>query len=158
VDIPVIRQEIEDRGRAYDYRLLTRETAPPPPRVQAELGLTGAAPCLHVTALHSADGAPYVHEDRWISLATVPQAAEADFTTVSANEWLLTTAPYTHGDITFAAEGAAHPAAEILTCPEGTPVFVIARITWDHGRAITTVRLTYAPGYRVRSEIGPATL
>jgi GntR family histidine utilization transcriptional repressor len=31
---------------------------------------------------------------------------------------------------------------------------VIDRTTWDHARAITTVRLVYAPGYRIHTGIG----
>ena len=34
------------------------------------------------------------------------------------------------------------------------PVFVVDRTTWDDDAAITTVRLTYAPGYRIRTVIG----
>lgn len=151
VDIPVIRREIEDRGCAYDYTLLERAVAVPPAVPRASLG---PDPALHVTALHRADGAPYVVEDRWISLATVPDASDAPFDRVSANEWLLANAPFTHGDIAFSAEAATDHQADLLTTAPGTPVFAISRITWDHARAITVVRLTYAPGYSIHSTIG----
>ena len=148
VTIPVIRQEIEDRGMAYGYRLIRRDVGPPP----AALGATG--PGLHVTALHHADGSPYVIEDRWINLTTVPDAVDQPFDQISANEWLVTTAPYTNGEISFAAEPATVQEAGLLNTSEGAPVFVIDRITWDHDQTITTVRLTYAPGYRIHTGIG----
>jgi GntR family histidine utilization transcriptional repressor len=151
VEIPVIRREIEDRGHAYGYSLLERSLAPPPAGPRATLG---PDPALHLTALHSADGAPYVVEDRWISLSTVPAAHDAPFDRVSANEWLLAYAPFTHGDIAFSAEAASDSQAELLSTAPGTPVFAITRVTWDHTRAITVVRLIYAPGYSIHSVIG----
>jgi GntR family histidine utilization transcriptional repressor len=154
VDIPILSQEIEDRGSAYGYRLLARDTALPPARARIALCPDTPAPCLHVRALHLADGAAFALEDRWISLATVPQAAAQDFETLSANEWLVSTAPYTHGDIGFTAAAAGKPEARDLGCAAGAPIFVIERTTWDQGRAITTVRLSYAPGYRIHTTIG----
>ena len=151
VDIPVIRREIVDRGRAYGYRLLDRAVADPPPHLRTVLG---PDPALHVTALHLADRSPYVFEDRWISLSAAPDAATADFATLSANEWLLTHAPYTHGDIVFSAEAATREQAELLKTDPGAAVFAITRTTWDHDRAITVVRLTYAPGYAIHTTIG----
>ncbi|MDW3117904.1 MAG: UTRA domain-containing protein [Roseovarius pacificus] len=151
VDISVIRQEIEERGQHYDYRLLTCDAASPPAPVRATLG---AGPALHVTALHSGDGAPYVFEDRWISLKTTPDARQADFTGISANEWLLAHAPYTHGDIAFSAEAASAQDASLLNTAAGAPLFVVTRTTWDHDCAVTAVRLAYAPGYRIHTRIG----
>lgn len=151
VDIPVIRQEIAERGHDYGYRRLGRRAAAAPGPVRARLG---PGEGLHVTALHLADDAPYVYEDRWISLETVPAAAGQDFTAVSANEWLLAAAPYTHGDIGFSARPAGPEEAGALNVAPGAALFVIDRTTWDHDRAITVVRLSYAPGYQIRSVIG----
>lgn len=150
MDIPVIRREIEERGFAYTYRLIDSATGRPPAPSRPALGNDG----LHITALHAADGAPYVFEDRWISLSTAPGARHADFTQISANEWLLAHAPYTHGDIRFSAESADAEAADLLQTSPGAPVFVVERRTWDHERAITVVRLTYAPGYSIHTTIG----
>lgn len=154
VDIPVIRQEIEARGQHYGYRRITRNIAQPPVLVQAGLGPCGPGGCLHVTALHLSDDHPYVYEDRWINLATVPEAANQPFDGISANEWLVATVPYTHGDIAFAAEAAQETEATHLAATPGTPVFVIERTTWDHDATISTARLIYAPGYRIRTRIG----
>ena len=148
VEIPVIRQEIEDRGMHYSYQLIARVIDLPPPRLGAD------APALHVSALHLADDAPYVFEDRWINTGTVPEALEQRFDRISANEWLVTTAPYTHGDISFTAQPASKQQAALLETPENTPVFVIDRTTWDHEATITAVTLTYAPGYRIHTIIG----
>ncbi|SEK70005.1 transcriptional regulator, GntR family [Roseovarius azorensis] len=154
VDIPLIRQEITARGLVYAYRHLSRRIASPPRDVAATL--CAGTPCegLHVTALHLASDAPFVFEDRWISLTTAPAAAAQGFETLSANEWLISTIPYTHGDIRFSAEVAPESIAELLGTSPGAPIFVVERTTWDHTRAITTVRLNYAPGYSITTGIG----
>ncbi len=148
VEIPVIRQEIEDRGLIYGYARISRGMAMPPK------GLNVEGPCLHVTGLHTADDAPYVFEDRWINTEAVPDVLNESFEDISANEWLLTTAPYTHGTLSFSAMPADTRHAALLDAPERAPVFVIDRTTWDHDQTITAVTLTYAPGYRIQTTIG----
>ena len=149
VDISVIRQEVEDRGATYSYRRLTRKSG-----THALFGPDTQA--LHITALHLADDTPFVFEDRWINLTAVPTAADQGFDQISANEWLLTHAPYTKGDIAFSAATATKPVAQRLGTDPGTAIFVIDRTTWDRDAAITTVRLSYAPGYRIHTTIGGA--
>jgi len=154
VDVPVIRREVEERGLDHGYERIARhDGAPAPLWTAAAMGLARGVPLLHVTGLHRADGAPYVYEDRWINIATVPEAKAQDFRRTSANEWLLTHAPYTHGDIAFTAMAADGEPAEHLEAAPGAPLFVIERTTWDGDRAITAVRLSYAPGHRVRTTI-----
>ena len=86
----------------------------------------------------------------------VPTAADQGFDQISANEWLLTHAPYTKGDIAFSAATATKPVAQRLGTDPGTAIFVIDRTTWDRDAAITTVRLSYGPGYRIHTTIGGA--
>ncbi len=148
LDIPVIRQEIEDRGLKYSYNLIARNTATP----LASLG--PAQKALHVTALHCANAAPYAYEDRWINLSTLPEAANQPFTVINANEWLLMHAPFTHGDIRFSCMAVPAAHAKRLGTTPGTPVFVTQRTTWDHARTITSVRLIFAPGYSIHTTIG----
>lgn len=149
-EIPLIREEISNAGQSYEYRLLSRDQAPPANWASA-LGSTIA---LHIQSTHHADGQVYVVEDRWISTQTLPQAMSEPFETQSANEWLLANIPYTHGDINFAAMGAPDTIAELLNCPADSPVLVIERVTWDHDNALTAVRLYYTPGHRLESQIG----
>ncbi len=148
VEIPVIRREIESRGSSYGYQLTSRNLTVPPEH------LDGSATALHVTALHSADARPYVYEDRWIDIATLPAAMDEPFDRISANEWLVKTAPYTHGTITFSAETADEDRAALLQTQPGAALFVVARTTWNRARIITNVRLTYAPGYVIETSIG----
>ncbi len=151
--IPVIRREIEGKGLAHGYALKTRERTVAPADIAARFGAAPGDAMLHVVALHLADGRPYVLEDRWISLAAAPEAGEADFSAVSANEWLVTNIPFEAGDIAFGAVSANPRDAAILKCRQGEALFVIDRTTRSRGRMITTVRLVFSPGYRMRTEL-----
>jgi len=147
LDIPVIRLEVEGRGARYGYRLISSTQAPAPPDIAAAMNIPPDDPALHLIALHLADGAPYALEDRWINLGVVPGAAEAPFTEISGNEWLLANAPYTHGEIAFSAVMADPQAIAALACPDPSALFVLDRLTWDQARVVTKVRITYAPGH-----------
>ncbi|TPE53036.1 GntR family transcriptional regulator [Amaricoccus solimangrovi] len=154
--IPLIREEIEAEGRAYGYRLLSRERVETPP---AAIGaVVGPDPALRLLCLHSADGAPYQFEDRWINLATAPAAETADFERVSPNEWLVEAMPFSRAEQALTAEAASPAEADRLAIGEGAPVFVITRSTWLDEAPVTRARLVH-PGARFRliaRDRGPA--
>lgn len=149
LDIPMTRAEIEGRGQRYGYRLLTEETAEPPPAVASRLGLAPGGRMLHLVCLHLADGRPVLLEDRWLNPEVVSGAP--DFHRLSANEWLLAHVPYTTGDISFSAANASPAEARLLEVPEGAALFVIDRTTWEAERPVTCVRLAHGPGYRMQT-------
>ncbi len=151
-EIALIRQEVEGAGRAYGYRLIARREAPAPATVRAAMGDV-AGPMLHLVALHLADGAPFALEDRWIDIGVVPGARTAPFDVVSGNEWLLTHAPFTHGEIAFSAADASGAEAGALGVATGSGVLAVERVTWDGGRAVTAVRITYPGGHRLRTRL-----
>ena len=148
-DIPLVRQEIEERGARYRYALLRREAGPAPDWLRARLGLDPGGEALHLVCIHHADGAPYQLEDRWISLATLPQAREADFSETGPNEWLVATVPFSQAEIAFSATAADRDLAAHLDCAVGDALFQTERSTWWEGRAVTTVRLVFRRGHRV---------
>lgn len=153
LDIAVIRHEVEARGSIYGYQLLARDCVVPPARVCGVMQTPADDALLHVSALHLANGAPYAVEDRWINTGVVPKAQEEDFATVSANEWLLKNAPYTHGDISFSAVQTSDSDAETLGVARQSAVFAIDRLTWDKDVSVTKVRLLFTPGYQLRTRI-----
>lgn len=150
--IPLVRQEIEARGAAYQYRLLSSETIKAPALIRARLGLSADAPLRHVRALHLADRQPYQFEDRYIVLETVPAAKDADFTAIGPNEWLVESAPFTHAEFTFHADSAGAE-SELLNVKKGAPVFVGERITWLGERPITLVRMIHPSTYRMVTKL-----
>lgn len=149
VGIPVVREQVERRGARYDYLLLERSVEVPPPVQAACLGLAPGVEALHLRCLHTADGHPFVYEDRWISTGAVPDALHADFGEISANEWLVANVPFTTGEIGLSAVAATADEAELLHCAEGAPLFQHDRVTRLGETTITCVRMVFAQGYRM---------
>ena len=149
--IAVIRNEIEERGQYYGYRLITRREAIPPLAVSDAMKSPQNHTLLHVRALHLADDTPYAFEDRWINPKVVPEGLAESYEIVSANEWLLKHAPYTHGEIAFSATSATSEEAEILCCNENSALLAIDRLTWDGSSTVTKVRLLFGPRHQLRT-------
>ncbi|OYX44552.1 MAG: GntR family transcriptional regulator [Rhodobacterales bacterium 32-67-9] len=148
-EIPLVRAEIEATGAAYRYALLERRVGRAPDWLRARLGLPSGAKALHLACLHSADGAPYQLEDRWINLAALPEAEAADFGELGPNDWLVRAVPYSEVEISFLATAADARIGACLGLAPGEPVFTAERTTWWEGRAITHVRLYFGRGYRM---------
>lgn len=153
LDIQVIREEIEARGAVFRHTILSREMREPPPETRARMRTAQGVAVLHLRTLYTADGAPYVYEDRWINPDAVPTAADEPFSEVSPNEWLVREVPFEGGDFTFSALTATAVEASVLACPAGEGLFVIDRTTWNSGAVVTSVRLVFHPGYRMHTVV-----
>lgn len=151
--IPLIRQEIEERGVTYSHQLLTSEVKPPPTSIRLALRLDGGVDALHLEALHMAGNDPYLFEDRWINMKTVPDILQADLARTNANEWLVTHAPFTHAEIAVLAYPAGTKIAGHLRADPGAALLALERQTFDQERTITWVRLTFHPGYRLETRL-----
>ena len=153
LSIPIVRSEIAARGQEPGYRRLLRRAGVPPRALLDRLGAGDDDDFLRVKALHTADDAPFVVEDRWINLAVVPEAADQAFDDISANEWLVRNAAFTDGEIAFSACAASDEVAGHLQCDPGAAIFTIERITRDGARPITVVWQYFRPGFRMQTTI-----
>jgi GntR family histidine utilization transcriptional repressor len=148
-DIPLVRDEVTERGAAYRYSLVSHEVEIAPDWLRAQLQLPVGGKALHLVCMHSADGVPYETENRWINMAALPAAEDADFSQECPTEWVLAAIPFTKAEINLSAELADQKLSDYLACSVGDPVFSVERSTWWEGDAVTYVRLTYRPGYRL---------
>lgn len=141
LSIPLIREEIEDRGFAYGYRLLERAV------------VRGPEPHLRLSCLHSADGQPFQLERRVISLTALPQAEAQPFDMSGPNEWLVREVPASRVTTRISAEAADPDSAALLALPPGAPLLVVARQTFLADAPLTRVRLLHpAESYAVTTE------
>ena len=148
-DIPIIRTEIEKKGTAYRYSLVSRSVEKAPDWLRSRLRIPADGKALHLVCMHYADGVPYEHEDRWINLTALPKAETAEFSEVGPTEWLLATIPFSEVEINLSAGLAGPMLMEFLSCNAGDPVFTVERSTWWEGQAVTYVRFSYRPGHRL---------
>lgn len=153
LEIPQVRQEIEAAGAAYGYALLSRGVAAADADLARRMSVLPGAALLQVECLHSADGAPFQFEQRWINLAVAPDAERADFLVQPPSEWLVEHMPFTNADFSFSAAGADAEAARHLAAQPGAALFVAERITWLGEASITFARMTFREGYRMTTRI-----
>ena len=144
-----LADEIRAAGHAYGYRLLSRRIARMPADVVQALDLHKSEPAVSLVALHLADGGPAIHEQRWISLAAVPEARTADFVANAPGPYLLRQTAWTRARHVVSAIEATAELARVLRIAAGSACLVVERTTWRGRRPVTFVRLTY-PGHRHR--------
>jgi GntR family histidine utilization transcriptional repressor len=111
------------------------------------LDLPLAAAVLEIVCVHMAGPRPFCVEERLISLETVPEAADADFSETTPGQWLLSQVPWSTAEHRIQAIPAGKATASGLDVPEGTACLVIERRTWSGSGPVTHVRFTY-PGDR----------
>ncbi|MEP0961733.1 MAG: GntR family transcriptional regulator [Roseobacter sp.] len=148
-DIPLVRDQIEDKGASYRYALSNRSVEVAPDWLRARLQLPEGGKVLHLICMHYADGTPYEHEDRWINLAALPNAEDTDFANEGPSAWLISTIPFSKAEIQLSAGLADQKLSDFLSCSVGDPVFNVERSTWWEGDAVTFVRLSYPPGHKL---------
>lgn len=142
LEIPDMREEIERRGHVYQLRLLSSAVQAADGEAGEIMRLDRTARLLVLGCLHLADGQPYAVEQRYINLAAVPEAAEADFAETPPGSWLLTHVPWTEAEHRISA-AAAGDEAGLLGVGADKPCLVLQRWTWRERESITYVRLVF---------------
>ncbi|GJE01798.1 histidine utilization repressor [Methylobacterium isbiliense] len=141
--IPDIPAEIQGRGEAYAFELIDRRTRESGAHEPPAAGLMPGLALLDLTCRHLADGRPFAYEERLISLAAVPAAAQADFTAVPPGTWLLQHVPWTQAEHRITAVNAAPRLARALGLPAGGACLSVERRTWRGPETLTYVRQTF---------------
>lgn len=131
LSIPDIQSEVQSRGQAYSHRLLSRSEK------EADLSDGMGARVLRLETLHLSDSAPFVFETRLISLDTVPQAEDEDFTVCAPGKWLVDNMPWTEAEHRISAVAADRNTANHLGLADGTACLKLERQTWRDGQGVT---------------------
>ncbi|WP_439110212.1 GntR family transcriptional regulator [Lentibacter sp.] len=152
LDIAITRVEVEAKGAAYGYQLVSAAREVTPLSVAASFGLSAPEEMLHVQALHLADQRAYVFEDRWVSLVSCAEIEAIDLTRQSANEWLVRNKPYSRCDVRLYAIEADETLAARMDAKAGAALLVIERTTWLNDVPITSVRSVTKPGYQLLTQ------
>ena len=152
-EIPVIREQVENSGAEYRHQLLTFELKIPPSSIRTRLRLGGQQQALNLETVHLADDRPFAFEQRWINIEAVPDILKAPLETISANEWLVQTVPFSSGDVMFSAVSASEYIASSLDVKEDAALFRVDRMTWSGEEFITTMKLFYKVGFQLYSKL-----
>lgn len=140
LDIPDIGKAIAERTGSYRFDLLSSGLCKGD-------GLSGnfatGTSLRHITGIHHGQDGPFAFEDRLISLDSVPEAAEADFRTISPSSWLIQSVPWTQARHRISAIGASAEVSTHLAIPRQTPCLLVERWTWRTGEPVTYVCQTF---------------
>ncbi|WP_315926942.1 GntR family transcriptional regulator [Mesorhizobium sp. SP-1A] len=150
--ISIVREQVEQAGMVYGYRVVAQRRSPIPPEIAARLDLPEGEVMVHMRAVHYGDGQPFQLEDRWINPRAAPSLEKADFRQLNANEWLVRNAPYLRAELAFSAENANRRDARLLQTQPGRALLIMHRTTWNDLGPITTVRVAFQPGHLVGTE------
>lgn len=152
-EIAIIRDQVEATGSLYNHRLQNMQTKLLPTSICLRLGISGQTKAIYLETIHLSDGHPFAFETRWINIEAVPKALGAPFETISANEWLVKTIPFSSGDVMFSALSANENISEALDVKSGAALFVVDRTTWFEDAFITTMKLYYKEGFQLCSKL-----
>lgn len=149
-EIPIIRAQIEAQQCDYDFSVLECRKQGPSAGVRAAMQLSAKAKALHIRSIHYADEKPFIYEDRWVNIRTIPSILNIDVQKTSINEWLVENVPFTNGEFIVEATRAGTTCARALALDPDDAVLKSQRSTWLEGDSVTRVNLYYAPGYQMR--------
>ena len=154
IDIPLIRTEVETRGKVYGYKLVRRSVCDAPKWLLKKLGLEQTTGVLRLQCIHYADGVPFQFEDRWINTKAIPGVENADFTNIGPNEWLIREVPISDAEFTFYATAASSSLARFLSLSKGDAIFTAERVTWLENQPVTFARMSFTQDYRMTVHSG----
>lgn len=152
LDMPAIRTEIEGMGATYAYHLSSFATCPPTDAAARALQVAFPEDLVLVKATYTADGLPHCCEAIWLNPRILPPLTRQDVEEQSAQEWLASQVPLTHGRFSIMADAASGDCADNLTVDEGTPVLTIERTNWCDATPVSFARQFYPPQHRLVSE------
>jgi GntR family histidine utilization transcriptional repressor len=143
LEIHDIRTEVEALGLLYRYELVSRTARWAAGQDEGE-GFPEGAKLVELVCRHFAGAEPFCLEERTISLAAVPEAADESFEEIAPGPWLLSRVPWNAAEHKIRAMAADEQVAKMLGLARHSPCLVVQRRTWSADQPVTNVRLTYA--------------
>ena len=144
LEIHDIKAEVQALGRPYRYELVSRDVRRVLPSDRQRFDVAAAGGVVELACRHFAGTKPFCLENRLISLAAVPEAAQESFAELAPGPWLLARVPWSAAEHIIRATAATAETAAALAIPEASACLVVERRTWSAEQPVTHVQLTYA--------------
>jgi GntR family histidine utilization transcriptional repressor len=145
LEIPDIQGDILRRKLSYRFSLISQTQRAAKTSSESELAAGGQL--LDLRCIHFENEVPFALEERLISLAAVPAAADVDFTATAPGTWLLSHVPWNEAEHTITAISASASVARRLQIAPRSACLSLERRTWKRGQPVTHVRQVF-PGER----------
>ena len=149
MDLRDIVDEVAGTGARHAYKLLARRMIAAPQNIAGHLGghpggWAGGS-VVYVRCLHFGDDVPFVIEDRYINIRSVPDAVAEPFSETPPGRWLLENVPWSRAEHAITAITPSDDIARLLNIPANEACLRVERTTWLADQPVTCVHLTY-PG------------
>lgn len=148
-DLPLVRNEVEARGKSFEARLLSWEDREPPFAARTALHLTGGEHVVQSQSLFLADGKPWCHETRWLNLDVAPQITRDLAEREPMNEWIPMHLPITRRQAAIVARASSAVTAQVLGIEQGLPILSIERVAWVARQPVSFAVQHYLPSHRI---------
>lgn len=142
-----IDQEIRDRGGVYSGKVHDLKSVEANEEVALKLGVEENAEVFYSCILHNENDSPIQLAKRWVMPSLAPDFLQQDFRNKTPHEYLMSVAPFTHGEHTIEACMPGAITRRRLQLNANEPTLLIHRRTWVHNTPATYVKL-YHSGYR----------
>lgn len=145
LEIHDIRAEVESLGLDYRFKILDCVKRSAKNDDIKSFDIYVGTVLLDIVCIHFSGAREFCVEQRLISLAAVPDAADADFSQTAPGPWLLGHVPWSSAEHRISAETPSKDTARLLGISDRQACLVVERRTWSNSGAVTYVRFTY-PG------------
>lgn len=143
LEVPDIGAIVTGRGEAYRWVMASVDHLDAVPAGWRDDWPDAAGPVLGTRGVHWADAQPLGVEERLIDLATVPEAATADFGGDAPGSWLLGHVAWSQACHRIRAVPADTQVGRALAIAPGAPCLRIERWTWRATNPVTYARQTF---------------
>jgi GntR family histidine utilization transcriptional repressor len=147
VEIRSISDEIAARGHAYRAEVLHLGVAVADAALAAEMRVDAGGAVFHSRVLHFENDRPVQLEERWVNPALAPEYVHQDFTRLTPNQYLMSTAPLQRAEYRIEAAVPIDTTRHALAMKHGEACLILHRRTWSHDRVASVANLWY-PGDR----------
>ena len=151
IEIRNIADEVRSRGHHHSSLVVKNVEEKSTKKTAALLGVAIGTPIFHSVIVHFEAGIAIQLEERFVLAAAAPGYADADFTQITPNEFLMRAAPLERVDHVVRAVLPSSTAQELLGVKETEPCLLLIRQTWSNARLVSYAQLTH-PGARFEFE------
>ena len=151
IELQDIASEIEQDGKRHRCRVVALESVVSEAEIASLFDLAPGTPLYYLRALHYQDDLPMQLESRHVNPEAVPDFLKQDFTRQTATAYLLQQYQPDEMEHRVRAVMPDRETRDWLQMQAGEPCLQLLRRTWNQGRVVTRVTLTYPGG---RYELG----
>jgi GntR family histidine utilization transcriptional repressor len=151
IEIRNIADEIRARGHHHSSLVVKNVEEKASKKSASLLGVAVGTPIFHSVIVHYEAGIAIQLEERFVLGDAAPGYAEADFTQITPNEFLMRASPLERVDHVVRAILPSTATQDLLGIQETEPCLLLIRQTWSISGLVSYAQLTH-PGSRFEFE------